>query len=67
MASGDCSGLVGNLTTKACGLPLVTVTTPLGRTLRDEVGLNSLKPGRNDHMLFTVSGHRRRPAQFGGV
>jgi hypothetical protein len=29
----------------------------LGRTIRDEVGCNSLKPGRIDHMLFTVSGN----------
>lgn len=29
----------------------------LGRDLRDEVGLNSLRPGRIDHMLFTVSGN----------
>jgi putative transposase len=28
MASGDRSGLVGKLTTNACGPPLVTVTTP---------------------------------------
>lgn len=29
----------------------------LGRAIRDEVGLNSLRPGRIDHMLFTVSGN----------
>lgn len=29
----------------------------LGRTIRDEVGLNSLRPGRIDHMLFTMSGN----------
>ena len=29
----------------------------LGRAIRDEVGLNSLQPGRIDHMLFTVSGN----------
>lgn len=29
----------------------------LGRDLRDEVGLKSLRTGRIDHMLFTVSGN----------
>lgn len=29
----------------------------LGRAIRDEVGLSSLRPGRIDHMLFTVSGN----------
>jgi hypothetical protein len=29
----------------------------LGRTIRDEVGCNSLRPDRIDHMLFTVSGN----------
>jgi len=29
----------------------------LGRAIRDEVGINSLRPGRIDHMLFTVSGN----------
>ena len=29
----------------------------LGRSLRDEVGLQSLRPDRIDHMLFTVSGN----------
>lgn len=29
----------------------------LGRSLRDEVGLNSLRADRIDHMLFTVSGN----------
>ena len=29
----------------------------LGRTIRDEVGLNSLRPGSIDHMLFTMSGN----------
>ena len=29
----------------------------LGRSLRDEVGLKSLRAGRIDHMLFTVSGN----------
>jgi hypothetical protein len=29
----------------------------LGRAIRDEVGCNSLRPGRIDHMLFTVSGN----------
>lgn len=29
----------------------------LGRTLRDEVGLSSLRADRIDHMLFTVSGN----------
>ena len=29
----------------------------LGRRLRDEVGLKSLRAGRIDHMLFTVSGN----------
>ena len=29
----------------------------LGRDLRNEVGLNSIKPERVDHMLFTVSGN----------
>lgn len=29
----------------------------LGRSLRDEVGLESLRAGRIDHMLFTVSGN----------
>ncbi|WP_425624553.1 HamA C-terminal domain-containing protein [Agrobacterium radiobacter] len=29
----------------------------LGRDLRDEVGVKSLRPGRIDHMLFTVSGN----------
>lgn len=29
----------------------------LGRAIRDEVGLNSLRHGRIDHMLFTVSGN----------
>ncbi len=29
----------------------------LGRALRDEVGLKSLRPDRIDHMLFTVSGN----------
>lgn len=29
----------------------------LGRSLRDEVGLKSLRPDRIDHMLFTVSGN----------
>ena len=29
----------------------------LGRAIRDEVGCNSLRPDRIDHMLFTVSGN----------
>lgn len=29
----------------------------LGRAIRDEVGLDSLPPGRIDHMLFTISGN----------
>jgi len=29
----------------------------LGRAIRDEVGCNSLRPERIDHMLFTVSGN----------
>jgi len=29
----------------------------LGRSLRDEVGLKTLRAGRIDHMLFTVSGN----------
>ena len=29
----------------------------LGRSLRDEVGLKSLRADRIDHMLFTVSGN----------
>lgn len=29
----------------------------LGRSLRDEVGLKSMRPDRIDHMLFTVSGN----------
>jgi hypothetical protein len=29
----------------------------LGRAIRDEVGLDSLRPGRIDHMLFTLSGN----------
>jgi hypothetical protein len=29
----------------------------LGRTIRDEVGCNALRPGRIDHMLFTMSGN----------
>ncbi len=29
----------------------------LGRVIRDEVGLDTLKPGRIDHMLFTMSGN----------
>lgn len=29
----------------------------LGRAIRDEVGLESLKPDRIDHMLFTMSGN----------
>jgi hypothetical protein len=29
----------------------------LGRTIRDEVGCNSLRPDRIDHVLFTVSGN----------
>jgi hypothetical protein len=29
----------------------------LGRTIRDEVGCNNLRPDRIDHMLFTVSGN----------
>lgn len=29
----------------------------LGRSIRDEVGLNLLRPGRIDHMLFTLSGN----------
>lgn len=29
----------------------------LGRTIRDEVGCNTLRPGRIDHMLFTMSGN----------
>jgi hypothetical protein len=29
----------------------------LGRAIRDEVGLDSLPPGRIDHMLFTMSGN----------
>jgi hypothetical protein len=29
----------------------------LGRAIRDEVGLKALRPGRIDHMLFTMSGN----------
>jgi hypothetical protein len=29
----------------------------LGRAIRDEVGCNSLRPDRIDHMLFTLSGN----------
>jgi hypothetical protein len=29
----------------------------LGRTIRDEVGCNSLRPDRIDHMIFTMSGN----------
>ncbi len=29
----------------------------LGRIIRDEVGLSALRPGRIDHMLFTLSGN----------
>lgn len=29
----------------------------LGRTIRDEVGLEALRPSRIDHMLFTMSGN----------
>ena len=29
----------------------------LARTIRDEVGCNALRPGRIDHMLFTMSGN----------
>jgi hypothetical protein len=29
----------------------------LGRTIRDEVGCNALRPARIDHMLFTMSGN----------
>jgi Cap4 SAVED domain len=29
----------------------------LGRAIRDEVGCNTLRPGRVDHMLFTMSGN----------
>jgi hypothetical protein len=32
-------------------------TNALGRSLRDEVGLKSLRADRIDHMLFTVSGN----------
>ena len=34
----------------------------LGRSLRDDVGLQSLRADRIDHMLFTVSGNG--PARF---
>jgi hypothetical protein len=34
----------------------------LGRALRDEVGLKSLRPDRIDHMLFTVSGNGAHPS-----
>ena len=34
----------------------------LGRSLRDEVGLKSLKADRIDHMLFTVSGNGPHPS-----
>jgi hypothetical protein len=34
----------------------------LGRAIRDEVGLDSLPPGRIDHMLFTMSGNAAPPA-----
>lgn len=34
----------------------------LGRAIRDEVGLSSLKPSRIDHMLFTFSGNGAPPA-----
>lgn len=30
----------------------------LGRAIRDEVGCNALRPGRIDHMLFTMSGNK---------
>jgi hypothetical protein len=34
----------------------------LGRTIRDEVGCNTLNPASIDHMLFTVSGNGPPPA-----
>jgi hypothetical protein len=36
----------------------------LGRVIRDEVGCNSLRPDRIDHMLFTLSGNHP-PAALG--